>query len=159
MTGSRLSLEIHIRKLFGFVRHFYCAGKNSFRILLHFILSPPVTPVRPLSFYKILNLVRIGYLFALTVQNELSLPTNDKYRSVCELVYKPEARVDHLTCRSIKNVYEIARWSIEKFEKHVQNNQFGLLKFNLGYRTFDLNIPKGYRRKIFSAQTDTDSYY
>jgi len=74
--------------------------------------------------------------------------------SVCELVYKPEARVEHLACRSIKNLYEIARRSIEKFEIHVQNNRFGLLKFNLGYRSFCLNSPKGYSTKIFSAQTD-----
>jgi len=37
-----------------------------------------------------------------------------KFISVCELVYKTEARVNHLACRSIKNLYEIARRSIEK---------------------------------------------
>ena len=36
---------------------------------------------------------------------------------------------------------EIARWSIRKFEIHVKNNQFELLKFNLGYRTFYLKSP------------------
>jgi len=77
----------------------------------------------------------------------------DLLRAVCELVYKPEARVDHLACRSIKILYEIARRSIENFEIRVQNNRFGLSKFNLGYRIFCLNSPKGYSRKIFSAQT------
>jgi len=58
-------------------------------------------------------------------------------------VYKPEAQVDNLACRLIRNVSEIARQSIENFEIHVQNNQFELLQFHLGYRTFYINSPEG----------------
>ena len=37
------------------------------------------------------------------------------------------------------------------------NKNFGLFKFQSGNRKFHLNSPKGYSRKIISAQTD-ESY-
>jgi len=72
--------------------------------------------------------------------------------SVCKRVYKPEARINNLACWLVKNVCEIARKSIENFEIHVQYNHFGLLKFNSGYKTFYLNSPMGYGKKIFSTR-------
>jgi len=38
--------------------------------------------------------------------------------------------------------------------KYDHNKKFGLSKFQLGYRQFYFNSPKGFSRKIFNVQTD-----
>ena len=64
--------------------------------------------------------------------NSIFIDLNISDHSVCELVYKPEAKVDYVACCSIRSVYEIACQSIVNSESQVQNYQFELIKFNLG---------------------------
>ena len=61
----------------------------------------------------------------------------------------------------IKNTTKIKisasqRISIKNCMNYDHNRNFGLFKFQSGYSKLYLNSPKGFSRKIISAQTDTD---
>ena len=48
------------------------------------------------------------------------------------------------------------RITVKDCMKYDHNKNVGLFKFQSGYRTFYLNSPKGYTRKIINAQTGNE---